>query len=219
MGIMRARDSGDVYHCFVQLRCLKRAMLSFHFLPANTGTDLAPTTEQLVKRVLDTLREYHRKTGDYIPMLGIVAPRNETGFPHIHLLLQQHDRSETEPLGDAALLKRLGRKRWLKVTLSLHPKLQDSDGETDLREYVANHINRHGAEFLPGRGVRTNFHKERRPSRPARPERQRARDDRAWLAQNDRAPATGERKLLPCGVVTTLPRVPPRRVPATTTAT
>ena len=48
-------------------------MLSFHYLPANTGTDVAPTTEQLVKRVLDTLRQNHRETGDYIPMLGIVA--------------------------------------------------------------------------------------------------------------------------------------------------
>ena len=145
VSLLTRRSSGDVYHCFVQLRCLKRAMLSFHFLPANTGTDLAPTTEQLVKRVLDTLREYHRKTGDYIPMLGIVAPRNETGFPHIHLLLQRHDRSETEPLVDVALLKRLGRKHWLKVTPSLHPKLQDSEDETDLREYVANHMKRHGA--------------------------------------------------------------------------
>lgn len=195
-------------------------MLSFHYLSANTGTDLAPTPEQLVRRVLAILREYHRDCGDYIPMLGVVAPRKETGFPHIHLVLQRHDRSETEPLVDVALLKRLGRKHWLKVTLSVHPKPRDrdSESETDLREYVANHLKRSGAEFLPGRGVRTNFSKERRSlvrprraavlechERRAAEEHQRDLDDRAWLAQNDRPRSTGGRALLPCGVVTALP--------------
>ena len=157
------RSSGDLYHHFHQeLRCLKRAMLTFRDLPPITGTDTPLTPEQLEKRVLTTLREYHRDCGDYIPMLGVLAPsREDTGYFHIHLLLQRHDRSEDKPLVDPALLTRLGRKHWLVVKVSNHPKLQNSDDETDLLEYVSGHMERLGAKFLPGLGVRTNFSKDR----------------------------------------------------------
>jgi hypothetical protein len=155
-------SSGDLYHLFRQLRCLKRAMVSFRELPPINGSDVPLTPEQLEQRVLTTLREYHRESGDYIPLLGVVSPSKEdTGYFHIHLVLQRHNRSEEKPLADPALLKRLGRKRWLVVKVSDHPKLQNSDDETDLLEYVSGHMERLGAKFLPGLGVRTNFSKDR----------------------------------------------------------
>jgi hypothetical protein len=80
---------------------------------------------------------------------------------HIHLVLQRRDRDEKSPLVDEAALKRIGRKHWLKVTISKHPKLRDSSRETDLRRFVADHLWRHDAEVLPPQGVRTNFDKDR----------------------------------------------------------
>ena len=137
-------------------------MLTFRELPPITGTDIPLTPEQLEQRVLDTLREYHRESGDYVPMLGVLAPSKKgTGYWHIHILLQRHNRSKEKPLVDPELLTRLARKRWLVFKLSNHPKLQNSDDETDLLEYVSGHMERLGAKFLPGLGVRTNFSKDR----------------------------------------------------------
>jgi hypothetical protein len=179
MSLRILRSSGDLYHYFRQLRCLKRAMISFHYLPASTGTDIAPTPEQLEHRVQATLREYDRESGDYIPMLGVVAPpsrdaddyvpipgvgdlpRDDTDYWHIHLVLQRHNRSEEKPVKDPALLTRLGRKHWLVVKVSNHPKLQNSDDETDLLEYVSDHAEQEGTQVLAGPGVRTNFTKDR----------------------------------------------------------
>jgi hypothetical protein len=91
-----------------------------------------------------------------------VAPsREETGYFHIHTLLQRHNRSEDKPLVDPALLTRLARKHWLTFKLSNHPKLQNSDDETDLAEYVAGHAECKGSKVLAGKGVRINFSKDR----------------------------------------------------------
>jgi hypothetical protein len=157
------RSSGDLYHHFNQeLRCLKRAMLTFRDLPPVNGTDTPLTPEQLEARVQATLRDYRRECGDYVPLIGIVSPAKEdTGYWHIHILLQRHNRSEEKPLTDEALLTKLARKRWLVFKLSNHPKLQNSDDETDLSEYVSNHMERKGAKVLTGLGVRTNFTKDR----------------------------------------------------------
>jgi hypothetical protein len=62
---------------------------------------------------------------------------------------------------DPALLTRLGRKHWLVVKVSNHPKLQNSDDETDLLEYVSDHAEQEGTQVLAGSGVRTNFSKDR----------------------------------------------------------
>jgi hypothetical protein len=157
------RSSGDLYHHFNQeLRCLKRAMLTFRDLPPVNGTDTPLTPEQLEARVQATLRDYRRECGDYVPLIGIVSPAKEdTGYWHIHILLQRHNRSEEKPLTDEALLTKLARKRWLVFKMSNHPKLQNSDDETDLSEYVSNHMERKGAKVLTGLGVRTNFTKDR----------------------------------------------------------
>jgi len=173
------RSSGDLYHHFRQLRCFKRVMLTFRELPPVTGTDIPLTPDQLEQRVQDTLRDYHRDCGDYVPLIGVLSPskkdasdyisplgdvapsREETGYFHIHVLLQRHNRSEEKPLVDPALLTRLARKHWLTFKLSNHPKLQNSEDETDLAEYVAGHAERKGSKVLAGQGVRTNFSKDR----------------------------------------------------------
>jgi len=102
------------------------------------------------------------RESEYISTLGELATSKEdNGYFHIHLLLQKHNRSEEKPLVDPVLLTRLARKRWLTFKLSNHPKLQNSDDQTDLIEYVSDHTEGQGAKVLAGTGVRTNFSKNR----------------------------------------------------------
>jgi hypothetical protein len=147
--------SGELYHRWTQLRFLKRNQLTFHYLPATTGLDLEPTPDQLVSRVKRTLVALHRATGYYVPMEGVVSPEDNSddgtpGWPHVHLVLQ-------EKLSESVhrRLRRLSRARWLKCAYSDHPPRHRKEEETDLREYVANHMYRHGAIYLAGENVVT----------------------------------------------------------------
>jgi hypothetical protein len=145
-------------------------MLSFHHRPSTNGDDRPPEPEALVKKVKKCLTVYAAESGDYLPMLGVLAPRKYTGWPHIHMLIQRHDRSETSPLANEKLLQTLGRLYFLKVSLSVHERKHNRERETDLIEYVSAHLDRHYAdsfrpEFLAGSGVRTNFDKDR-PQQP-----------------------------------------------------
>ena len=176
--------SADLFDWWVRHRFLKRAMLTFHYLPANTGLDVEPSPEQLVNRTKRTLISYNRYTGDFIPLEGVVSPEDNEddgtpGWPHIHVVLQRCGRDPEAPVVNPERLIAHGRANWLKVTYSLHPKLRDSADETDLRYYVARHLDRHGSEYLPGRNIVTNFDRPEgeRVLRDAARECHRARKD------------------------------------------
>ena len=137
---------------FCELRTSDRHMLSFHYLPSLDGDDKPPTGEQLEKKVLAALKQYHRESGQYIPMVGVCAP-NRSGWQHVHILIQWH----LYPLKSVSMLKRIGREHWLKVSWSNHR--ESAKNKTDLRKYVAFHLRLHGSRFLTGVGARQNFEK------------------------------------------------------------
>ena len=95
--------SDELYQRWVELGFLKRAMLSFHYLPANTGLDVKPTDEQHCKRIMRSLVSYNREAGDFIPMEGVLSPEYDESqgilrWPHAHLVLQGVGRDPDAPL-------------------------------------------------------------------------------------------------------------------------
>jgi hypothetical protein len=196
--------SDELYQRWVELGFLKRAMLSFHYLPANTGLDVKPTDEQLCKRIMRSLVSYNRETGDFIPMEGVLSPEYDEDhgilrWPHAHLVLQGVGRDPEAPLLASNRLIAHARANWLVCKYSNHPRLRDPERETDLRLYSADHLQSPGAKYLPGKNVVTNLDvssevraatsKRRRDIRAARSKaavcRQEADDE--WMAQNDRS--------------------------------
>jgi hypothetical protein len=135
-------------------------MLSIYHIHRTWENDKIPTPEALESRLLEVLKAYHRESGDFIPMLGVCAPRKNSDWPHIHLALQRYNRHVGEPLTDAEMLIMLGKLQNLKIVLSVHPLARNKMNQTDLLEYISGHMERHGARFLPGQGVRTNFEED-----------------------------------------------------------
>ena len=152
--ISDVHGSGELFHRWNQALFLKRNMLTFHPLPLVSGDDIPPTPDGFERRTKGLLTRFGRAdSGLWVPMEGVLSPEDrgdQEGWPHIHLVLQ-------EKLSEAhvRLLKRMGRAAWMKVTYSNHAAMRDESRETDLREYVSGHMERHGAVYLAGTNIKT----------------------------------------------------------------
>lgn len=141
-----------VFDWLTELRVLPQVMITFR---CEVGKWVEPPTlaglEGLVTRAL---ADYHAISRDYIPKLGVASyAKRQTGWPHIHICLQGHNRSPMAPVLDRDALADCARCCRLSASVSCH----DRYSGVDLRDYVARHMLRHGSQVVVGAGVRVKF--------------------------------------------------------------
>lgn len=190
------QSSGEAYFWLSQtLRCRPHQMLTFRCDPCYWIDKTPPTFDAFENTVKRILRNYGRSTGDRIPLAGVTSPTKHTDWPHIHSAFQHHTGTDEQPVADLDKLKTVALGNHIIVTLSIRPN-------RDLLHYITRHMLRNGARCIAGSGLRTDFSKtdaerkliaDDRDRARARRKREPARDDRAWLAQDDRAPRDAPR--------------------------
>lgn len=160
--------SPAAYHWFrTEMRCIPRTHIAFYRIPRTSGDDKPPTPEKLVKDVRETLAEYHRETRDYLPLLGVLAPRRNSNWPHVHLLLQHpRETAPGSPIVSAPALITAGEHHDIKVVPRFHLPREDDERETDVIFYVCAHLDRirdglFRPEILMYGDPRTHFDKDR----------------------------------------------------------